>query len=140
MEYSNAQKLAAVVSEWARPAISQIASSRLVRLPFIQSLQTAIQGSGMVGEGYNIANDLEPMMQPIVNSLITPMLTQYISSIPDENIPQMARSLVDKMKQQGTFSILDGLVTFEPQDIAELDQLLMKNIPVEHTEGYQVIH
>ena len=33
MEYKNSQILAAVVSEWARPAISQIAAGNLMRLP-----------------------------------------------------------------------------------------------------------
>ena len=39
MDYKNSQILAAVVSEWARPAISQIAAGNLMRLPMLQSLQ-----------------------------------------------------------------------------------------------------
>ena len=42
MEYKNSQILAAVVSEWARPAISQIAAGNLMRLPMLQSLQATI--------------------------------------------------------------------------------------------------
>lgn len=42
MEYKNSQILAAVVSEWARPAISQIATGNLMRLPMLQSLQATI--------------------------------------------------------------------------------------------------
>lgn len=38
MDYKNSQILAAVVSEWARPAISQIAAGNLMHLPMLQSL------------------------------------------------------------------------------------------------------
>lgn len=138
--FSNSQKLASVLSEWARPAIAQIASTKLMGMPFMQSLQATIVGSGLVGANYNLASDVNPMIQPIINSLITPMLAKYFSNVPDEAIPSTARAIVNQMIAQGTFSILDGLVTFDPEDIAELDSLLSKNLPIEDTESYQVIH
>lgn len=140
MAFSNSQKLAAVLSEWARPAISQIASSKLMGLSFMQSLQSTIGGSGLVGPNYNLANDIAPLIQPIVNTLITPVLAKSFANVPDEAIPQTARAIVNQMKQQGTFTILDGLVTFDMDDINELDSLLLHNLPVEETEQYQVIH
>lgn len=140
MAFSNSQKLAAVLSEWARPAIAQIASSKLMQLSFMQSLQSTIASSGLVGENYNLTADIEPLIQPIINSLITPMMAQYFANIPDEAIPQTARAIVNQMRSQGTYTILDGLVTFDNEDIAELDSLLLKNLPVEEAESYQVIH
>ncbi len=140
MEYKNSQILAAVVSEWARPAISQIAAGNLMRLPMLQSLQAAIGSLGIVSGGYAIQKDLEPLIQPIVNSLITPMLARYFGQIPEESIPQMAHDIVEKMRDNGSLSVLEGMVTFEEEDLAELADLLDKNLPVGQTPSYQVKH
>lgn len=137
--YSNAEKLATVVAYWARPAISQVATTKLVQLPLMQSAQASLMASGMVGSGYSLASDIQPFVEPIINSLVTPMLNRYFEGIPDEAIPKTARAIVDKMKQQRAFSILDGLITFEEADILELDALLSKNLPVETDTNYQLV-
>ena len=140
MEYKNSQILAAVVSEWARPAISQIAAGNLMRLPMLQSLQATIGSLGMVSGNYALQKDIEPLILPIVNSLITPMLARYFGQIPEESIPQMAHDIVEKMRANGSMSILEGMVTFEEEDLAELADLLDKNLPIGQTQDYQVKH
>ena len=140
MEYKNSQILAAVVSEWARPAISQIAAGNLMRLPMLQSLQATISSLGIVSGSYALQKDIEPLIQPIVNSLITPMLSRYFGQIPEESIPQMAHDIVEKMRGNGPVSVLEGMVTFDEEDITELSDLLDKNLPVGQTPGYQVKH
>ena len=140
MEYKNSQILAAVVSEWARPAISQIAAGNLMRLPMLQSLQATISSLGIVSGNYALQKDIEPLIQPIVNSLITPMLARYFGQIPEESIPQMAHDIVEKMRNNGPESVLEGMVTFDEEDITELSDLLDKNLPVGQTPGYQVKH
>lgn len=138
MEYSNSQILAAVVSEWARPAISQIAAGNIMRLPMLQSLQATIGSLGLVSGAYNLQKDIEPLIQPVVNSLITPMLSRYFGHIPEESIPQMAHDIVEKVRYNGPLSILEGVVTFEEEDLDELAELLQKNLPVESMDHYQV--
>lgn len=140
MEYKNSQILAAVVSEWARPAISQIAAGNLMRLPMLQSLQATIGSLGIVSGNYALQKDIEPLIQPIINSLITPMLARYFGQIPEESIPQMAHDIVEKMRVNGSMSILEGMVTFEEEDLAELADLLDKNLPIGQTQDYQVKH
>ena len=140
MEYKNSQILAAVVSEWARPAISQIAAGNLMRLPMLQSLQATISSLGIVSGNYALQKDIEPLIQPIVNSLITPMLARYFGQIPEESIPQMAHDIVERMRNNGPVSVLEGMVTFDEEDITELSDLLDKNLPVGQTPGYQVKH
>ena len=140
MEYKNSQILAAVVSEWARPAISQIAAGNLMRLPMLQSLQATISSLGIVSGNYALQKDIEPLIQPIVNSLITPMLARYFGQIPEESIPQMAHDIVEKMRNNGPVSVLEGMLTFDEEDITELSDLLDKNLPVGQTTGYQVKH
>lgn len=138
MDYTNSQILAAVVSEWARPAISQIAASNLMRLPMLQSLQATIGSMGLVSGSYALQKDIEPLIQPVVNSLVTPMLAKYFGQIPEESIPQMAHDVVDKVRYNGPLSILEGMITFDEEDLDELADLLQKNLPVEKQEGYQV--
>lgn len=140
MEYKNSQILAAVVSEWARPAISQIAAGNLMRLPMLQSLQATIGSLGIVSGNYALQKDIEPLILPIVNSLITPMLARYFGQIPEESIPLMAHDIVEKMRANGSMSVLEGMVTFEEEDLAELADLLDKNLPVGQTQDYQVKH
>lgn len=140
MEYKNSQILAAVVSEWARPAISQIAAGNLMRLPMLQSLQATISSLGLVSGSYALQKDIEPLIQPIINSLVAPMLARYFCQIPEESIPQMAHDIVEKMRDNGPLSVLEGMVTFEEEDLNELADLLDKNLPVGQTQGYQVKH
>ncbi len=138
MDYKNSQILAAVVSEWARPAISQIAAGNLMRLPMLQSLQATIGGLGLVSGNYTLKSDIEPLIQPVVNALVTPMLSRYFANIPEESIPQMAHDIVDKVRYNGPLSILEGTITFDEEDLDELAELLQKNLPVEKIETYQV--
>lgn len=138
MEYSNSQILAAVVSEWARPAISQIAASNAMRLPMLQSLQASIEALGLVSGEYNLQKDIEPLIHPVVNSLITPMLARYFGQIPEGSIPQMAHDIIEKVRYNGPLSILEGMITFDEEDLDELADLLQKNLPVENAEHYQV--
>lgn len=138
MEYKNSQILAAVVSEWARPAISQIAAGNLMRLPMLQSLQATIGSLGLVSGDYALQKDIEPLIQPVVNSLVTPMLAKCFGQMPEESIPQLAHDIVDKVRYNGPLSILEGLITFDEEDLDELADLLQKNLPVEQVEGYQV--
>ena len=138
MEYSNSQILAAVVSEWARPAISQIAASKVMRLPMLQSLQASIGSLGLVSGEYNLQKDIEPLILPVVNSLITPVLARYFGQIPEEGIPQMAHDIVEKVRYNGPLSVLEGVITFDEEDLDELADLLQKNLPVENAAPYQV--
>ena len=138
MEYSNSQILAAVVSEWARPAISQIAASKAMRLPMLQSLQASIGSLGLVSGEYNLQKDIEPLILPVVNSLITPMLARYFGQIPEESIPQMAHDIVEKVRYNVPLSVLEGVITFDEEDLDELADLLQKNLPVENAAPYQV--
>lgn len=140
MAYSNAQILAAVMSEWARPAISKIAANNIMRLPVFQSMQATISGLGLVSGNYSLQADIEPLIQPIVNALVSPMLAKYFANVPDCSLPQMAHDIVSQLRFKGSIPILEGLITFEEEDLDELADLLQKNLPVEELDKYQVIH
>ena len=137
MQYSNAQKLAAVVSHWARPAITQLATSRLASLPMVQNLQQMAIGSGLVSSAYNISADLMPLVQPLANNLLQPYLCRIFAQVPDEALPQLARDILAEAERQGSYSIMDGFLTLELQDIRELQNLVNKNLPLPSSEAEQ---
>ena len=139
MSWSNAQKLAAVVSFWARPALTQLATSRLSSLPMMQNLQQSIVASGLVSQAYNISADLMPIMAPIINNLLQPYLERQLAQLPDESIPALARDVLAEAEKKGSMSIMDGFLTLEAQDIQELRQLVEKNLPMADRQGYEVI-
>lgn len=139
MSYSNAHILAAVVSHWARPAITQLAASRLASLPLMQSLQQSLVGSGFVSQAYNISSDILPMMTPLVNNLLQPYLERQFSQIPDDVLPGLAHDIIAEAERIGKYTVMDGFLTFENEDIRELRQLLEKNLPVTPTAGYEII-
>lgn len=139
MSWSNAQKLAAVVSFWARPALTQLATSRLSSLPMMQNLQQSIVASGLVSQAYNISADLMPIMAPVINNLLQPYLEKQLAQLPDESIPALARDVLAEAEKKGSMSIMDGFLTLEAQDIQELRQLVEKNLPMADRQGYEVI-
>ena len=74
-----------------------------MRLPMLQSLQATIGSLGLVSGNYSLQADVEPMIQPVVNALVTPMLAKYFGNIPEESIPQMAHDVVDQLPNSPTF-------------------------------------
>lgn len=138
MAYSNAQILAAVVSHWARPAITQIAMSKLAGLPLLRSIQQTVAGMGLVGGSYNIMNDLQLLVQPALNNILQPYLERQFSQLPDESIPGLARDVLEEAKKNGSYTLMDGFITLDAEDIAELGELIEKNLPPSTTEGYVV--
>lgn len=138
-DYSNAQKLAAIVAEWSRPAISQLASSKISKMGWVQSLQGSIMSLGIVGENYDISSDIQPLMSPVINAIIEPMLVEQFSKIPDAIIPRIARNIVDEVSRNGSYSLLDGLVVLESSDLEELHNLVELNLPCDEQEHYNIV-
>lgn len=127
------------MSFWARPALTQLATSRLSSLPMMQSLQQSIVASGLVSQAYNITADMLPIMAPVINNLLQPYLERQLAQLPDESIPALARDVLAEAEKKGSMSIMDGFLTLEAQDIQELRQLVEKNLPMADRQGYEVI-
>lgn len=127
------------MSFWARPALTQLATSRLSSLPMMQNLQQSIVASGLVSQAYNISADLMPIMAPVINNLLQPYLEKQLAQLPDESIPALARDVLAEAEKKGSMSIMDGFLTLEAQDIQELRQLVEKNLPMADRQGYEVI-
>lgn len=138
-DYTNAQKLAAIVADWARPAIGQVASSKMSSFGWVKSINGTLMSLGLVGNNYNIVTDIQPMLDPLVASLVEPMLAEQFAKIPDAAIPQLARNILAEIRNKGSMSLLDGLVVIDQSDVNELQNLVERNLPSTDVEHYNII-
>lgn len=113
-------------------------SSKFNSIGFLHNLEAKIKATGWVGPNYQLMQDLSPLMNSITGSVVTPMLTRYLSQIDDATIPQMAHSIVDDAIKQGSLSLFDGKIVFETEDLEELKKLLEYNLPLKEEEIYNV--
>lgn len=137
MDYSNTDKLAAVVARWLSPMADQLVGLKLNSLPFLANLEAKIKATGWVGAEYSIMQDLGPLIRPVVDSMLAPAITSMLSGVPDEAIPQAAHRIADAAISSGGISILDGKVSFSAADMAQLKHLLDLNLPA-CDSGFQV--
>ncbi|MCQ2257618.1 MAG: hypothetical protein MJZ41_06440 [Bacteroidaceae bacterium] len=138
-QYSNAQKLASVVSYWARPFAAEIAASSLCKLDVVKAIENGIIRTGLVSESYDITSDIRPLINPVFDALSIPLLEQYFAQVPDEALPQLANNLVSEMQAIGQYSIFNGNITFSKSEIDELAALIKKNLPIKKVEHYEVV-
>ena len=138
--YSNAQKLAAVLNKWAQPAIQELLGNNLSRLPFLSSIESKIKSTGWVSPMWSMAKEISPVLDGVSSSLVEPFLAKYIRGIPDDSIPQLAHNVVDDAIKNGSLSLFEGKVEFDPEDLEELKTLLKYNLPIkEATSSYSVL-
>lgn len=137
---TNARKLARVVSVWARPAISQIATGKIGTMTFARNLEQMLKGNGLVSQTYKIGDELQPFVCAAMDSIVEPILESYFGKLPDVSLPRLAHNIVDTAMLQTSYTIMEGLITFYQEDMRELKCLLEKNMPlVDDEESYELI-
>lgn len=136
--WSNHQILAAVLNRWAQPAITQIASGKLSKLPFVANIEAKIKSMGWVSPMWSMGSEIAPLFNGLSSSLVEPILNRYLQGIPDEAIPQLAHNVVNDAIKNGGLTLFEGNVVFEVDDLEELQKLLRYNLPINVTEAYQV--
>ena len=138
MMWSNRQILAAVLNKWLQPAIIQMASGKLSKLPFIGSIEAKIKSLGWVSPMWSMGSEIAPLFSGLSSSLVEPMIARYLQGVPDDAIPQMAHSLVNDAIKNGGLTLFEGNVMFEVEDLEELSTLLRYNLPIKESQTYQV--
>lgn len=136
--WSNRQILAAVLNKWLQPALQQMASTKLMQLPFLANIEAKVRSTGWVSPMWSMANEVAPLLGGVTTQLVEPMISQYLQGIPDQAIPQMAHQLVENAIKQGQLSLFEGNVVFELCDLEELQRLLKYNLPIKEEEYYKV--
>lgn len=136
--FSNRQILAAVLNKWLQPALQQMASTKLMQLPFLSNIEAKIRSTGWVSPMWSMANEVAPLLGGVTTQLVEPMISQYLQGIPDQAIPKMAHQLVENAIRKGQLTLFEGNVVFELCDLEELQKLLKYNLPIKDEECYKV--
>ena len=138
MQFTNAQILAAVLNRWLQPLVQQFAGQRVSGIPLFAMMENKIRSTGLVPQSWSLAAEFSPFMQSITGTVIEPLISSYLSNFPDEAIPDMAHSIVDKAISDGGMSLMNGYLSFDKADMEQLKKLLGANLPLQHAEHYQV--
>lgn len=136
--WSNRQILAAVLNKWLQPALQQMASTKLMQLPFLANIEAKVRSTGWVSPMWSLGNEVAPLLSGVTTQLVEPMISQYLQGIPDQAIPKMAHQLVENAIKQGQLTLFEGNVVFELCDLEELQKLLKYNLPIKEEECYKV--
>lgn len=138
MNYTNAQILGAVLNTWLQPAVNQIIGQKMSSMPFLSGLENKIRSTGWVRPSWSLGAELAPLMSDAGSQIVEPFLVSYLSNVPDNALPQMAHSIVDKAIATGGLTLFDGNVSFTEQDMKDLKKLLDYNLPLKEEEHYIV--
>ena len=116
---TNTDILVTAVTEW----VGKIAASVLpqVKIPPTSAIGRMMSGFfGINPLQYNVWNELGFLLNPTIQSFVEPTLRKYLSTIPDENIKEVAMKYADAMLAQAQekgavniFGIELGAGTFE---------------------------
>lgn len=136
--WSNRQILAAVLNKWLQPALNQMASTKLMQLPFLANIEAKVKSTGWVSPMWSLGSEVAPLLGGVTTQLVEPMISQYLQGIPDQAIPKMAHQLVENAIKQGQLTLFEGNVVFELCDLEELQKLLKYNLPIKEEECYKV--
>ena len=137
--YTNAQILAAVLNQWANPLINKLVSTNLSTNPVISAIENRVRSTGWVSQRWNLTAELTPVIRNASSMIVEPILSKYISGIPDESIPSVAHGVVDEAVRQGELSLFEGNVVLDADDLKRLKRLLQLNLPLGESCGYEVI-
>jgi hypothetical protein len=96
---NNIDKLSNIISEWLSNIVASV-------LPKVSIPPTSGIGKFMSGvfnidlTSYNVWNELGFLATPVINAFSKPMLQQYLSLIPEEQIKEVALNMVNAMVEQ----------------------------------------
>jgi hypothetical protein len=96
---NNIDKLSNIIAEWLSNIVASV-------LPSVKVSPTSGIGkmmNGLLGidlSTYNVWNELGFLATPVISSFSKPMLQQYLSLIPEEQIKDVALNMVNAMVEQ----------------------------------------
>jgi hypothetical protein len=96
---NNIDKLSNIITEW----LSNIMASVLPKVSISPTSGIGKVMNGLLGidlSTYNVWNELGFLATPVINAFSKPMLQQYLSLIPDEQIKDVALNMVNAMVEQ----------------------------------------
>ena len=114
--YTNAQILSAVINKWAQPLIKALLADKVQAIGFLQNIEAKVKSTGWVSPNWSLMQDLSPIMEGVTGSLVTPLLSKYLSMVDDASIPKMAHDIVDEALKQGKLNIMEGKIELDTEE------------------------
>lgn len=96
---NNIDKLSNIIAEW----LSNIVASVLPKVSISPTSGIGKVMNGLLGidlTTYNVWNELGFLATPVINAFSKPMLQQYLSLIPEEQIKDVTLNMVNAMVEQ----------------------------------------
>ena len=96
---NNIEKLSNIIAEW----LSNIMASVLPRVSISPTSGIGKVMNGLLGidlTTYNVWNELGFLATPVINAFSKPMLQQYLTLIPEDQIKEVALNMVNAMVEQ----------------------------------------
>lgn len=121
---TNLDKVSAALAEWGFNVAKSI-------LPTFKIAPNSKLGylMGLIGQDparYNVWNELGFLAEPMLQTIVTPMVNRALGSIPDEQIPELAGKFVDSFIEQaekkGSVNLFG--IEVDKGDFEELKQIL----------------
>lgn len=137
--FTNSEILAAVLNQWAQPAIQSIAGSKLMQLPLLANIEAKVRSTGWVSPMWSLSKEISPLMGGLTGKIVEPLLANYLRGIPEDAIPQLAHTIVENAIKEGGLSLMEGNIIFEKEDLEELQKLLRYNLPIQEVKTYKVL-
>ena len=144
MSYSNSDKLVGVLSEWLRPAITELAKAKFNNSPGITAANAWVVKYFPVSKDYSLLNDFGFLIKPSISAFIKQGVINGLAklNVSDGDIPSFLQatleSMYDELKSKDKITLF-GLVEFEQSDIDTLQKLLISNGLLDTAETYEVI-
>lgn len=129
-KYTNAQILAAVLEHFLQPIAANMLGAKLKSVPWMQMAENKVKSWGIAPPNWSMAGEIASFLEPAAIRMVSPIVEQQLSGIPDSAIPLMAHSIVDKAIANGKQDIIGGYYEFEESDLKELKRLLDLNMPL----------
>lgn len=116
---TNLDKVSVALSEWAFNVTKSVLPQ--VNIPAESAIGKFMYGIlGVNPATYNVWNELGFLAEPLIQTMVTPMVNKMMSGIPDEQVKEIAMKFIDSFIEQAEkkgsvnlFGLEMGKGTFE---------------------------
>ena len=133
---TNIDKVSLAVSEWAFKVVKSFLPN--VGIPAESAVGKFMYGIlGVNPATYNVWNELGFLAEPMIQTVVTPMIGKYMSGIPDEQVKDIAMKFADafikQAQEKGSINIFG--VEIGQNAFVDLKNILNKKFE-EYGESY----
>ena len=123
---ANIDKVSLALSEWAFKVAKSILPQ--LNIPVGGRLAGMMQILGVNPATYSIWNELGFLAEPVIQTMVTPVVGKMLSGIPDEQVQELALKYVDafvkQAQEKGSVNVFG--IAIDESDLNELRAMLVK--------------